>query len=118
MSDNDRKELNLPFGDLIAAVAYCKNLKHLATPGSSDESDLLTRVKTRLQECDLGRKSKRAKKLKHLIGNQNAAKEKRRIELGWQSDSVTKGHFIKHRLKGDGGIRHEKCEVFTMVSAV
>jgi hypothetical protein len=116
MSDEQQSQLKLSYGDRLATIAFCKSLQKADSSDSDTQSNLLARIKKKLSPSDgirLGRK-----KGWQMLGNKNAKKIERRLELGWKTDCGTDGTFILHRSKGGGGTRHIKLEISTALPEI
>ncbi|XP_038159039.1 uncharacterized protein LOC119795229 isoform X1 [Cyprinodon tularosa] len=98
MSDGDLAEYIPKSGDRIAVVAFCRRS---STTSNSRRDHILTRLRRRLSAPGV-----KPSKNSTWIGNKNAEKRERRIELGWMDfDSKQQQYKQVKAIKG-GGTRH------------
>ena len=115
LMDEENVSKYLPkYGDQVAALSYSRQQQAGASRKASAEtrkSEILQRLRS---YCGGGmRKGKRLneeKASKSLIGNKNALKTTRRIEVGWLNYDKCTRTYKQVKVRGGGGTRHIKVE--------
>ena len=107
MNDEQLQKLGLKhFGDRIALINYCK----VSAVSTSKMVGLLERVKDKLENNNMP--SRPATRSQRLIGNKNAKKIEKYVEIGF----LVEGTQV--RSKKGGGTRKLKCNVDNKLSVI
>ena len=97
MSDDQLKQMGLEkYGDRIALCSLCEGMTS-SSYTNNETNTILQRINSSLSNT--GTKRRQMK----LLGNKNAKKEKRRIEIGWLT--VHEEHLRQIKQKQGGGTR-------------
>jgi len=109
MTDEELESVGITrFGDRIALRVFCRQAlvgkdhsQAAHCSESSGQGALIARLKAKLDKKQL----KTSSKALALVGNTNAKKVTRRLELGWLNFDATSGQYKQVRYKRGGGTR-------------
>lgn len=117
MSDSDLAKYIPKFGDRIATVAFCRQSYTASgsTASSSRSDHMLTRLRQRLSTA-----TPLASPIRNptWVGNQNAARKERRVELGWMDFDFNKKQYKQVKAINGGGTRHVSFDKNTTVGEI
>ncbi|XP_065116262.2 uncharacterized protein [Paramisgurnus dabryanus] len=102
MTDSDLAKYIPKAGDRISTVAFCRQVS-TSNQSQSRKDTILSRLRHRLSSGD---DSIPAKKSSSWIGNSNAKKTQRRIELGWMDFDEKEQRYKQVKAINGGGTRH------------
>lgn len=111
ISDDALKKYLPKFGDRLAVTAFAKTHRVEGTAESACER------KRNLTETLKEKMSSHFTRSKKQLGNMNARRQDRRVEVGWV-DMLPDGVYKQVYQKCGGGIRHEKFPVDTSMSQI
>ena len=111
ISDEQLKAYLPSYGDRIAAKAFAKKCQMF-----TDRNDIQERKQTLMTKLD-EKLATRVLRSSCKVGNMNAKREKRRVEIGWL-DQQTNGHFKQVYERSGGGIKHESCDPDTSMAEI
>jgi len=112
MRDDQLVEYLPTVGDRVTVRAFIdKTNANSLNVASSALSPLMARLRNKIAErnkkkCSYSAQTDENERCKKLLGNANARRDVRRVELGWQHND---GHTFKQvRAQNGGGVRHLK----------
>lgn len=97
MSDGDLSKYIPHFGDRLAVIAFCRRGE------GSSRSHLLDKIKAKIASS---KGEKRVQTAQSKIGNVNAKKQKRKLEIGWMNFSEIDKQYKQVRAPKGGGTRY------------
>ncbi|XP_038065173.1 uncharacterized protein LOC119735517 isoform X2 [Patiria miniata] len=110
MSDDALRDYLPRYGDRIAVVSFAKS-KDKQSQGNTDR-------KTSLVESLKNKMTSHLLRSKSQIGNENAKKQERRVEVGWVHYDFDMKEYKQIYQKKGGGIKHQKYKVDTRLSEI
>lgn len=108
MTDEELEKYINSFGDRLALRAFCHQIMAgPSTSGAMEKTTVLQRLRDKLRRKhkDHGNGDGLSNK---QVGNKHAAKESRRVEIGWLHFQM--GEFHQVKTKNGGGTRHLTCQ--------
>lgn len=104
MTEEELKQYIPTYGDRVAALAFARKCSN-DTESLNRKETVLERLKRKLENRKEKKCQSEFSSKSRLLGNTNAKKEMRRIELGWMDYDAKLGDFRQVRCQNGGGTR-------------
>ncbi|XP_056604878.1 uncharacterized protein LOC130421158 [Triplophysa dalaica] len=116
MSERELAKYIPCYGDRVAVVAFCRKTQD-SISNTDRKSNLFERLRKRV--CTTSTKEEHRQHIsKRYVGNSNAKKKSKRVELGWMNFSARENDFKQVRSAKGGGTRHVSMDVKSTVRDV